>query len=78
MGFITWLGKTTLKIGVVAAGKPYFCRRFYKLISAVKISIDNHVWDLQTIDGEKEMDIIRKNVLPGTIVFREEVSDLFI
>lgn len=74
MGFLSWLTRTSLRVGAVAA--------------AVKISVDNgmpkfwnfnpflclDVWSLKTDVTEQKYGELKKNIVPGAIVYKEKVS----
>ncbi|KAI6182089.1 MICOS complex subunit MIC13 [Aphelenchoides bicaudatus] len=59
MGFVSWIGKKTLQLGVVAA--------------ALKVSIDNDVWSLRSDVTEKSYENFKKTIVNGTIVYKEKL-----
>uniref|UniRef100_A0A1I7ZRW9 MICOS complex subunit MIC13 n=1 Tax=Steinernema glaseri TaxID=37863 RepID=A0A1I7ZRW9_9BILA len=59
MGFTSRLLKTGVKWGVV--------------VGAVKLSIDQEVWSLNTERGSELYSKLKQYILPGTIVYREKL-----
>ncbi|KAI6179721.1 hypothetical protein M3Y98_00640900 [Aphelenchoides besseyi] len=59
MGLIGWLAKSGLKIAAVAG--------------AVKISMDNNVWSLNTNESGHVYEKFKKDVVNGTIVYKEKM-----
>ncbi|CAD5206540.1 unnamed protein product [Bursaphelenchus okinawaensis] len=59
MGFLSWLTKSGIRLAAVAG--------------AVKISIDQNVWTLEPAVGETVYDNFTKNIVNGTVVYKEKL-----
>jgi len=57
MGFMGKVTRASLRVGLLAA--------------AVKISVDNDVWSLRTDDSSATYEKFKRNIVPGTIVYKK-------
>ncbi|KAJ1364862.1 hypothetical protein KIN20_025050 [Parelaphostrongylus tenuis] len=62
MGLLWSLTKFSAKVALVAG--------------AVKLSIDSDVWSLNNANGANLYNDVKRDILPGTIVFPEEVPSI--
>ena len=44
------------------------------VVGAVKVSYDNNVWSLHTKEGSENYEKLKRYIIPGTIVYKDNVS----
>nr|CDJ95379.1 Hypothetical protein CBG22669 [Haemonchus contortus] len=62
MGFLWSVSKFSIKVALVAG--------------AVKLSVDNNIWSLNTTSGANLYNQLKQYILPGTIVFPENLPSV--
>ncbi|WKX90070.1 hypothetical protein Q1695_009143 [Nippostrongylus brasiliensis] len=62
MGFLWSLSKFSIKVALVAG--------------AVKLSVDNDIWSLNTTSGADLYRKLKEYIIPGTIVFPEKLPSV--